>query len=166
MTTQTTRWFAALALLAACLLTPVPPASAAPIILDAGQACAFPLSLSGSDGRVRVKEFTDKKTGKVARILQVATGVTLTYTNLTPGGKSVSIKTSGSVWHIVNNPDGTQTWTMTGHNGLVLFPTDIPAGPTTTQYDGRVVFKFNPVDGFTILISTSGKARDICAELS
>jgi hypothetical protein len=143
----------------------VPPASAAGITLDAGQACAFPLSLSGSDGKVRVKAFTDKKTGKVARILQVATGVTLTYTNLSTG-KSVNIKTSGSVWHIVNNPDGTQTWTMTGHNGLILFPTDIPAGPTTTQYNGTVVFKFNPENGFTVLISTSGKARDICAELS
>jgi hypothetical protein len=167
MKTKTTRRLAAAALLGACVLVTASPASAAASTdLPAGIACPdFPLRIAGSDGRVRVKEFTDKSGKVVLRILQVATGVVLTYTNLTTQ-KSVSIKTSGSVWHIVNNPDETQTWTMTGHNGLILFPTDIPAGPTTTQYNGRVVFNFDPANGFAEVISTSGRARDICAELS
>jgi len=27
-----------------------------------------------------------------------------------------------------------------GHNVLILFPSDVPAGPSTTLYVGRVVF--------------------------
>jgi hypothetical protein len=47
---------------------------------------------------------------------------------------------------------------------LILFPTDVPAGPSTTLYVGRVVFTVVG-DVFT-LRSTSGTATDICAALS
>jgi hypothetical protein len=66
----------------------------------------------------------------------------------------------------VNNPDGAQTVTGTGHNGLILFPTDIPAGPTTTQYIGRIVYTVNPTTGVFTLLSTTGQETDICAELA
>jgi hypothetical protein len=56
--------------------------------------------------------------------------------------------------------------TATGHNGLILFPDDVPAGPTTTQYNGRIVYTYNTVTGFIEVLETSGKATDICAELS
>jgi hypothetical protein len=83
--------------------------------------------------------------------------------HLTP--TSVSIKTSGSVTSAVR--DGvTETRTATGHNGLILFPDDVPAGPTTTQYNGRIVYTYNTVTGFIEVLETSGKATDICAELS
>jgi hypothetical protein len=89
----------------------------------------------------------------------------LTYTNVDTGA-SVSIKTSGSVTSAVPLDGATETRTATGHNGLILFPGDVPAGPTTTQYNGRIVYTFNPLTGFVEVIETSGKATDICAELS
>jgi hypothetical protein len=95
----------------------------------------------------------------------------LTYTNYGPdpdnpvAGTSVTIRTDGSVTEITHNPDGTLTYTLTGHNGLVLFPSDIPPGPSTTQYIGRVVFDVDPATGVFTLVSTSGTQRDICAEL-
>jgi len=44
-------------------------------------------------------------------------------------------------------------------------PTDIPEGPTTTQYIGRIVYNVDPATGIFTLVSTSGSQRDICAEL-
>lgn len=88
----------------------------------------------------------------------------LTYTNMATG-ESVSIKTSGSVTRAVVDGD-TEIRTSTGHNGLILFPIDVPAGPTTVQYNGRIVYTYNTVTGFIEVIETKGKARDICAELA
>ena len=64
----------------------------------------------------------------------------------------------------VDNGDGTFTDVLTGHNILILFPTDIPAGPTTTLYVGRVVFTRDAFFNFT-LKSVSGQATDICGAL-
>jgi hypothetical protein len=53
----------------------------------------------------------------------------------------------------------------TGHLVLILFPTDVPAGPTTTLYVGRVVYRSDALSNFTLL-GTTGKATDICALLA
>ena len=68
--------------------------------------------------------------------------------------------------HITPNPDGTQTWVTTGHELVVLFPTDLPAGPATTLYVGRLIFTLDP-NTFTFLgiRSFTGKSIDICAAL-
>lgn len=165
MHTKTMRRFAAAGLLPAFALPATPPALAAEtIVLPAGVACSgFDISLTGQGGDPLVKEFKDKN-GNVVRTISVGKGVVLTYTNLN-NEKSVSIKTSGSVTSTVNNPDGTQTVTATGHNGLILFPSDIPPGPTTTQYIGRIIYNVDPATGVFTLVSTSGQERDICAEL-
>ena len=55
--------------------------------------------------------------------------------------------------------------TATGHNVLILFPSDVPAGPSTTLYVGRVVYTIG-TDGVFTLVSTRGTATDICAALS
>ncbi len=57
------------------------------------------------------------------------------------------------------------TTVMTGHNILILFPTDIFAGPSTTLYVGRVAFTVDANGVFT-LGSTSGSSMDICAALA
>ena len=49
---------------------------------------------------------------------------------------------------------------------MFLFPTDIPAGPSTTLYVGRVVFDVNPATGVFTLKETRGRATDLCAALS
>jgi hypothetical protein len=46
-----------------------------------------------------------------------------------------------------------------------VFPSDVPAGPSTTLYVGRVVYTVD-VNGDFTLVSTRGTATDICAELS
>ena len=63
------------------------------------------------------------------------------------------------------NADGSQRVTLTGHNVLILFPSDVPAGPSTTLYVGRVVFTVD-VNGIFTLVSTSGTSTDLCAALS
>jgi hypothetical protein len=122
-------------------------------------------------GISHTKDFVDGNNNLV-KTITAGKGVLLTYTNYGTdpdnpvAGKSVTIRTDGSVTWIVVNPDGTLTFTATGHNGLILFPSDIPAGPTATQYIGRIVFNVDPTTGVFTLVSTSGSQRDICAELA
>jgi hypothetical protein len=130
--------------------------------LPAGQACDFGLRVAQSGGNLHIKRFRDRN-GVVVRTIQAGKGFLLTYTNLDTGN-SVTIRTDGSVSKTTFNPDGTQTVSATGHNGLILFPSDVPAGPTTTHYVGRIVYTIDQSGVFT-LVSTSGSQRDICAEL-
>jgi hypothetical protein len=130
----------------------------------AGQACNnFDLKV---DGFVvpEPKEFKDKN-GNVVRTLVAGKGSALTFTNLGTGA-TLSLKSNGSVTHTTFNPDGTQTVVATGHNVIILFPTDVPAGPSTTLYVGRVVYTVDPSTGVFTLQKTSGKTIDICAALS
>jgi hypothetical protein len=131
------------------------------IDLGPGVGCEFSLRLHASDGKVRVVTFEDEN-GDPVRTIKVRTGVVLTYTNVDTG-ESISFKTSGSVESTVFG-DGVNTVTATGHNGLILFPSDIPAGPTTTQYTGKIVY--TDAAGTFTLVSTSNKGTDVCAALS
>jgi hypothetical protein len=142
---------------------PQPVAPPDPMSFPAGIACPdFALQVSWSGGNVHTKEFVDRN-GNLVRIITAGKGFLLTYTNLDTGD-SVTIRTDGSVSKTTVNPDGTLTVSATGHNGLIMFPTDIPAGPTTTHYIGRIVYTIDQSGVFT-LVSTSGSQRDICAEL-
>lgn len=161
MILKNARLLAPASALALLTVTVAQPASAATEQIFPG-CPSFDVGLTASDGKLRVKEFTDEN-GNVVRSITVATGVVLTYRNVL-SDKSVSIKTSGSVSRTVNNPDGSQTVTATGHNGIILFPSDVD-GPKTTQYTGKVVYTVSPAGVFEI-VSHSGPARDICAELS
>jgi hypothetical protein len=166
MTTKFTRRLVPAALLAALAATTAPPAHAADssINLEAGLGCKFALTINSVGGRLHTKEFKDEN-GDPVRIITAGKGVLLTYINADTGA-SVTINTAGSVSKTVTNSDGTQTVSATGHNGLVMFPSDVPAGPSTTQYTGRIVYNVNLETGVFTLISTSGPSRDICKELS
>jgi hypothetical protein len=173
MIKNTLRRFAPGATLAALILTAAPPAFAdEPFILPAGLGCPeFNLGIASTGGNLHSNEFTDRN-GNVVRSLMAGHGVVLTYTNYGPdpknpvAGKSVTIRTDGSVTQTRVNPDGTHTVTATGHNGLIMFPTDVPAGPTTTHYIGRLVYNIDPATGVFTFLSSSGSRRDICAELA
>jgi hypothetical protein len=78
---------------------------------------------------------------------------------------TLALKANGSVTHVTNRADGWQEWIVTGHEVLILFPSDIPPGPSTTLYVGRVVFTVDPAGVFT-LQSVSGRSTDICAALA
>lgn len=143
--------------------------SAVPSVADtvdfpAGVACVFDLRVDISPNPNRVsREFVDKN-GNVVRKLTAGKGDTLAFTNLSTGAMLV-LRPNGSVEHITVNPDGSNTEVTTGHDVLILFPTDVPAGPSTTLYVGRLVFTIDPNEVFT-LQSFTGTSTDICAALS
>ena len=148
----------------AALLTPARPALADDsLTLPAGLACSFELKVDIVCGTQVYKEFFDKN-GNLVRSLSAGKGSALTFTN-TETGATLSIHPNGSVWHVTYNPDGSETWVITGHNVLILFPSDVPAGPSTTQYVGRGVYTGDTVGVFTIQ-KVSGTSTDICAALS
>jgi hypothetical protein len=138
------------------------PASAQTQEFPAGQACSFALRAVSVGGHRVLKTFTDTN-GNIVRILSTGTGGQVTLTNLATGA-TLSLPSNGAVQR--TSQDGNLfTTVMTGHNILFLFPTDVPAGPTTTLYAGRVVFTSDSAGVFTLL-GTSGKSTDICATLS
>lgn len=131
--------------------------------IPAGEACVFPLIYEADQGMVRTVELEDKN-GSIVRLLEVRTGVVLTFTN-DDTGESISFKTSGSVKRTVTDSNGVQTVTATGHNGLIMFSTDFP--PTSaTQYTGKLVYTVNPATGVFSFVSSSNAGTDICAELT
>jgi hypothetical protein len=135
------------------------------IILPDGVACngfALGIFISGGDHRV-LKEFEDKN-GNVVRVIEAGKGFALTFENLATGA-TLSLQPNGSVKHITINPDGSQTVVNTGHEVVILFPTDVPPGPSSIQYVGRLVYTVDANGVFTVL-QFSGKTRDICASLS
>ncbi len=67
--------------------------------------------------------------------------------------------------HIVVYPDGSQKYTTNGALLLVMFPTDIPAGPSTVYYNGHSELTITAA-GVGTLEKATGHKRDICAELS
>lgn len=132
-------------------------------LFPAGVACSFDLFLEGRGFPQVFKEFRDKD-GNVVRVLVAGKGSALTFINDSTGA-SLSLRANGSVQHVSLNPDGSSTWVTTGHTVLILFPTDIPAGPSTTLHVGRVVFTATVNNDFEVL-QVSGSTTDICAALS
>lgn len=168
MSVPTRRRIGASALLAAALaaIALPSPAHAAPpydLLFPAGVACAgFDLGINGTPDTRKVKEYTDAN-GNLVQIIS-GKGSTLTFTNDSTDA-TVTFAGNGSVTKQAFNPDGTSTVVATGHSIIILFPSDVPAGPTTTLHVGRVVYSATATNDFTIL-STSGTRLDICAALS
>lgn len=118
------------------------------------------MQIEGWNGKQHVKEFTDKK--GIVRTLSAGTGSALRYTNMSTR-QTFSSKSNGVVNHTTFNLDGSFTQKLTGHNLVILFPTDKPAGPSTTLYDGgRVVIAIDAGGNFTVK-EESGNKTNICA---
>jgi hypothetical protein len=153
---------AALAL-ASALAVAAPASAAAPpftIDLPAGLACAgFDLRVEGTGDKRIMRTFTDQN-GQVVRLLSAGKGFDLTFTNLNSGA-SIAFPSNGSV----ERSDGSTTFQNLGHNVLILFPTDVPQGPSTTLYTGQLVYTVDASGVFTVQ-STSGRTTDICALLT
>jgi hypothetical protein len=130
-----------------------------------GTACDFDLRIEGwnDNQHQHVKEFRDEN-GNLVRIITAGTGSQLLFTNLL-NGETFSTKSNGAVTHITYEPDGSYTETDTGHNVLILFPTDYPAGPSTTLIVGRLVYTVD-LDGVWTVQEERGKMTDICSALS
>jgi hypothetical protein len=145
------------------------------IELDAGLACEFPLIVDvippdTREGHV-IREFVDNNGNPVKVILKTGRGSAITLTNGNTGA-TLSLPASGAPQREVlfsNGPGGdddTSTFTTMGHLVLILFPTDVPAGPSTTLYVGSVVFDVEHPDEVFTLKETRGKSTDLCAVLS
>jgi hypothetical protein len=141
----------------------VPPDSN-PDIFDPGIACSFGLQIDYSGGHRVDREFTDKN-GNTVRILSAGKGFLETFTNLSTGA-TVTYKTGGSVSQIIVNLDGSLTFVATGHNVIILFPEDEPAGPSTILYLGRFVATVDPVTFVGTVEEITGTQIDISAALS
>ena len=124
------------------------------VVFPAGTACTFPLQIEGFGGHRQFREFKDKN-GNVVRSLDAGTGSALSFTNLSTGG-TFSTMSNGAVSRKTFNLDGSLTETDTGHTILILFPTDHPAGPSTTLIVGRLVFTVDVFGVFTVQ-QVSGK---------
>lgn len=143
---------------------PPVPIEAPPLIdFPAGIACDFPLRLEQEGSNFHLKEFFDKN-GNPVRVLVAGKGSFMTFTNL-ESGATLSLKNYGFAAHLTDNGDGTITETDTGHVALILFPTDIPAGPSTTSYVGRLIYTVDLNTGVFTVQSFTGKAIDVCAAL-
>jgi len=132
----------------------------------AGQACSFALNVEIWDnGKRSTRTFEDKN--GVIREIAAGTGSALRFSNADIiNGKTFSTKSNGAVSKITYNLDGSYTQTLTGHNVVILFPTDIPVGPSTTLYDGgKVVLTVDSLF-VTTVINETGKIIDICDAVS
>jgi hypothetical protein len=135
-------------------------------VLPAGTACEFTLIID-TVGINPVKQFTDKN-GLLVRTIEAGRGNQLTFSTDINDSVYV-IKPNGSVNQTTFGPQGGQnppsTVQLSGHNVLILFPSDIPAGPTTIQYIGHVEYTVDAQGVFTVT-KTTGRQVDICAALS
>jgi hypothetical protein len=90
------------------------------------------------------------------------TGSALTFSG---NGRTVSFPSNGAASVTRTNPDGSSTVQLSGHNVVILFPTDNPPGPSTTLIVGREVFTISAAGKFDVL-SVSGRQTDVCALLT
>jgi hypothetical protein len=136
------------------------------LVLPAGIACAdfgLGIDVGARSGREVYREFYDRD-GNFIRYMQGGTGTALTFTNLSTGA-TMSTRSNGAPASVRIGPDGTQMITAYGHQMLIWYPTDSPAGPWSRIYTGRTVFTIDPT-GTGTLLSASGTYMDICAALS
>ena len=144
----------------------VSPAQAAgPVVFPAGVACDFELGVVSVGGDQRVERTFVDRNGNPVRVLSAGVGAQTTWTNLSTGA-TLALPANGAVIRTEINSAKLQTWTLTGHVVLILFDTDVPAGPSTTLHVGRVVYTVDTTTGVFTVQSTSGLAIDICAALS
>ena len=143
--------------------TPLPPPDS-PVVFNAGEACDFPLELALSGSRFHFKPFLDHS-GNLVRVMIAGKGSTMTFTNLEPDGGTLSLNAYGFSVKETSDADGIITDTITGHVLVIRFPTDVPAGPSTTLYVGRLVQTTDTNTGVGTFQSFSGKQTDICAAL-
>jgi len=134
------------------------------IVLDPGVGCSFRLALDNIDFPPVRREFTDRNGNAV--VLRAGKSGAITYTNL-DNGKTVAFPSRGT--HLRETATGEPNVVLqefSGNVGLVLFPGDVPAGPSTIQLNGRLVATFNTKTGATEVQKLVGHQIDICARLA
>lgn len=168
MIRKTTRRLLPAAILATLILATPQPAMAADFgPSDPTPGCPnFDIVVSGTGGN-QVTKVTREKNGYV-RTVTGGDGFILTFTAVKrvpvgdplEFGTSVTVPTNGSVTHTSFNPDKTITFTLTGQNVFIYFPTDV-GGARTVLYTGKAVVK-NSAEGISTFQSASGRQQNLC----
>jgi hypothetical protein len=133
-------------------------------LIDPGVACAdFPVQIEfrGTSKQARTLPARDGDTRFAVagrdyeyRFVNPITNATFTMT------RSASLLTQ------TTRPDGTARLAINGNAWVVLYPTDTPAGPSTTVFSGRVVINV-AADGTTYeVVQWTGRRTDVCAALA
>jgi hypothetical protein len=162
--TRSLRWAAVSALVAGSAAVAAP-ATAEPfdLVFPAGTACAvFDVGVNVAGSAPELREFRDKN-GDVVRTLQTGTGNQLTFTNVATG-ESLELDSNGTATRTTIDADGNVVEAM-GHNVIILFPSDTPAGPSTELFVGRIVYTVDATNTFVVQ-SSAGRRVDLCAALS
>ncbi|HEV8192192.1 MAG TPA: hypothetical protein VGP82_12040 [Ktedonobacterales bacterium] len=127
----------------------------------AGLACSFAVASQTLTNNEFTTTFPAEANGDV---VQLVTGyVVQRFTNLATG-KSLSATLSGP-GTIVFHPDGSVTASAEGPSVLILFPGDIPSGPSLVINYGQYVVNITPSGQF-IVQKRTGTQFDVCAALS
>ena len=157
------------AAVAAISLATATPADAAPldpvdVMFTAGQVCAFPLRVQGTGGNQVVKDFPGPNGDQIT--VSAGTGYDLVFTNVV-NEKKLRLPSRVSSTTTITHPDGSKTVVLAGWNVLFLFPTDVPAGPSTTLHVGIVVYEDDGNANFTVdQHLTRSRTTDICATVT
>jgi hypothetical protein len=139
------------------------PAPDTTLTFDAGIACSFALQVDITGG-TQVNKTFEAPDGSV-RVLSAGTGSDLVFTNLATGA-TFTLSGNGAVsWTRVDG-SGSARLTLTGHNVVFYFPTDNPAGPSTTLIVGREDIAVDLTTSQFTRLSRTGKTTDICAALT
>ena len=126
----------------------------------AGLACRFEVTSQTVTNNEFTTTFPAEASGDV---VQLVTGyVVQRFTNLATG-KSLSATLSGP-GTIVVHPDGSVTANAEGLSVLILFPGDIPSGPSFVINYGQYVVNITPSGQFIVQKQT-GAQFDVCAAL-
>lgn len=145
----------------------VPAAAAEPnwveaVTFPAGIACTFPLRIDTAGGANRHDHVVLDKAGDLIVAHSTGTGDNLRYTNVDTGSW-ITTKSNGAVFRTTKNDDGATV--LIGHNVLIMFPTDDPAGPSTTVYSGQVTITTDAT-GKTVILKETGTGLDVCAAVA
>ena len=130
--------------------------------LPAGVACDFAFGLDGGALPPVRKTFTDPNGNLIVVMLRAGKSGAVTYTNLATG-EALTFPSRGTALRVTQS-DGTQLLEFSGNVGILLFPSDAPPGPSTTQINGRLVLKQE--GSVTTVLKQEGHQIDVCAALS
>lgn len=170
MKNMLTRRVAPAAILAALMLSTAQPA------LANNEALAYPvipgcegfnvtLSATGGNQALHVT----KTKGDLVHTITGGHGSLITVTRLNGDNSltdtSVTFTTNGSVTHQTDDvKSGKTVLRLTGFHLVVHFPGE-PRGPGTILYTGKTVITANTADFLFETVTSTGRQRDICAEL-
>jgi hypothetical protein len=149
--------------LALSLSTVSPAVAADTATFEAGVACSFPLQID-STGGPQVNKTFEAPDGSV-RVLTAGKGSDLVFTNLATGA-TYTLSGNGAAQWLRVDAAGSARLTLMGHNVLIYFPTDDPAGPSTALVVGREVIIVDLETSHFTRLSRTGRTTDICAALT